>query len=187
MFRFFVEELGRKQVCKMLDIQPQTLRRWLNGRGAIPRMAMMAIYWETQYGKSLIHTDQVNEIRILYRRICILQEQFQRAKEIVTGLRRLQTGTANEAIFEELACFPELPPDTYGAIPPRLIGSHPEADKPRIPTPKVPAKPSAGAKADVIDGLKELLHCLIGQPEVFRPVHPLNCPVFHWWKWYPQQ
>lgn len=116
VFRLFVHELGRKRVCQMLDITKVTLERWLKGTSPIPKMAMRAIYWETQYGRSLIETDQVNEIRLLFRRVCILQDQFQRAKEIVTGLRRLQTGTANEAIFEELASFPDLPPDTYGAI-----------------------------------------------------------------------
>lgn len=115
IFRLFVHELGRKRICEICDIQKLTLERWLKGTSPIPKMAMRAVYWETQYGKSLIETDQVNEIRLLYRRVCILQEQFQRAKDIVTGLRRLQSGTANEAIFEELASFPELPPDTYGA------------------------------------------------------------------------
>lgn len=148
VFRLFVEELGRKRVCKMLDIHPQTLRRWLNGRGPIPRMAMMAMYWETQYGKSLVHTDQVNEIRLLYRRICILQEQFQRAKDIVTGLRRLQTGTANEAVFEELERLQELPPDIYGAIHARVIGSQIAADTANTPTTgKTSQKPSASARA----------------------------------------
>ena len=80
-------------------------------------MAMLAMYWETQYGRSLIDADQVNEIRILYRRVRILQGQFQRAKDIVTERRKLQTCAANEAIFDELTNFTDLPTDTYGSIP----------------------------------------------------------------------
>src|SRR3990167_7375409 len=114
LFRMFVDELGGpKKVCKFLDVTERTVWRWLATEN-VPRAQVLALYWETKYGRSQIFTDQVNEIRLLYRKVCILQEQYVRAKEIVTGLRRLNAGTANEAIFEELATCHELPPDTYG-------------------------------------------------------------------------
>lgn len=102
VFSMFVDELGQETACKMLEVHRTTMRRWLRGAVPVPRMAVLALYWETKYGRSLIETDQVNEIRILYRQVKILEEQYLRAKEIVTGLRRLHTGTANEPLFEEL-------------------------------------------------------------------------------------
>jgi hypothetical protein len=114
----FVHELGgTKPVAKFLHVTERTVFRWLE-KGKVPRAAVLALYWETQYGRSQIFTDQVNEIRLLYRRVCILQDQYARAKDIVTGLRKLHAGTANEPFFDDLSTFTELPPDTYGAITP---------------------------------------------------------------------
>ncbi len=101
-FEMFVHELGMARVSTILEVTPATVRRWMRGTTAVPRMAVLALYWETQYGRSLIESEMVNEIRLLYQRNRILQEQFTRAKDIVTGLRRLHAGTANEPIFEEL-------------------------------------------------------------------------------------
>jgi hypothetical protein len=83
-------------------------------------MAVLALFWESRYGRSLIDTDQVNEIRILYRRIHHLEAQYVKAKEIVTGLRRLHTGTANEAYFDDLIPFETMPLDTYGTTSQKL-------------------------------------------------------------------
>jgi hypothetical protein len=102
VFHAFVHELGGpKSVSRFLGVTERTVWRWLS-EGNVPRAAVLALYWETQYGRSQIFTDQVNEIRELYRRVCLLQEQYTRAKDIVAGLRKLQTGGANEPIFEEL-------------------------------------------------------------------------------------
>ena len=102
LFEMFVHEIGKERVCSMLDVHSTTLLRWLRGASPVPRMAVLALYWETQYGKSMIDTDQVNEIRLLYQRIHAHEAQYTKAKDIVAGLRRLHTGTANEPIFEEL-------------------------------------------------------------------------------------
>ena len=118
LLQAFVHELGGpKHVAKFLHVTERTVWRWLS-TGKVPRATVLALYWETQYGRSQIFTDQVNEIRLLYRRVCLLQEQFDRAKSIVAGLRKLHAGSANEAIFEEMASFAELPPDTYGVLTP---------------------------------------------------------------------
>lgn len=76
-------------------------------------MAVLALYWETQYGKALIDSDQVNEIRLLYSRIHLLEAQFSKARDIVIGLRRMHTDTANEAYFEELPAIANFELDTY--------------------------------------------------------------------------
>lgn len=101
-FQMFVHELGMTRVSKILEVTPATIRRWMRGTTQVPRMAVLALYWETQYGRSLIESEMVNEIRLLYQRNRILQEQFTKAKDMVTGLRRLHAGTANEPLYEEL-------------------------------------------------------------------------------------
>jgi hypothetical protein len=118
LMRTFVQEMGGPQkVAKFLQVTERTVFRWLE-KGKVPRAAVLALYWETQYGRSAMFTDQVNEIRSLYRQVHLLHGQYARAKDIVAGLRKLHTGGANEPIFEEMARDMELPRDTYGAIAP---------------------------------------------------------------------
>lgn len=102
LLRTFIDELGGiKAVHKYLGVSERTVYQWLfNGRA--PRAAVLALYWESKYGRSQIFADQVNEIRYLYSQTRLLHEQYQRAKDIITGLRALHSGSANEAFFDEL-------------------------------------------------------------------------------------
>lgn len=114
-FRMFMDELGGpKAVGKYLGVSERTVHSWLAGDREPPRAAVLALFWESQYGRSHIFTDQVNEIRLLYRQVCLLREQFQRAKEIVTGLRAMHAGSANEPWFDELPDFGPLQNPTIG-------------------------------------------------------------------------
>jgi hypothetical protein len=102
VFELFAAELGTVRVCKILDVRQRTVQRWMSGATPVPKMAVLALFWETHYGRSLIESEMINEIRLLYFRNTLLQEQFIKAKDMVAGLRRLHTGTANEPLFEEL-------------------------------------------------------------------------------------
>lgn len=118
VFKIFVHELGMVRTCKILDVPEAKVRRWLRNTGVadkhpVPRMAVLALYWETQYGKMLVDSDQVNEIRLLYSRIHVLEAQFSKARDIVAGLRRIHTGTANEAYFDDLPAITNFGLDTY--------------------------------------------------------------------------
>jgi len=102
LLRMFIDELGGVQrVCKHLAVTERTVHRWLS-EGRPPRAAVLALYWESKYGRGHIFSDQVNEIRLLYRQVCVLRDQYQKAKDIVTGLRAMHAGSANEPVFEEL-------------------------------------------------------------------------------------
>lgn len=46
-------------LCRHLDITPQTVRRWKQS-GTAPRMAMLAMYYETPWGHSLINSTAQN-------------------------------------------------------------------------------------------------------------------------------
>lgn len=114
LLRLFVEELGgAKTVHKHLGVSERTMYHWLSS-GRVPRAAVLALFWETQYGRGHIYADQVNEIRQLYAQVCLLREQYQRAKDIITGLRALHAGSANEPLFAELAEWSILRPPRFG-------------------------------------------------------------------------
>lgn len=100
VFKQFVHELaGPAHVAKFLEVSERTVWRWL-AEGSAPKMACLALYWETQYGRSLIDTDHQTELALLRGKVSLLEEQFQRAKDVVTGLKRLHFGTANEPYFD---------------------------------------------------------------------------------------
>jgi hypothetical protein len=100
VFKQFVIELGgHKLVAKKLDVTERTIWRWI-AENSVPKMAVLALFWETQYGQSMIETDQRNEIVILRTRIRILEEQFVRAKDVIAGMRLLNYGTANEPYYD---------------------------------------------------------------------------------------
>lgn len=46
-------------ICRHLDITPQTIRRWRTAETA-PRMAMLAMFYETPWGFSLVNTTAHN-------------------------------------------------------------------------------------------------------------------------------
>jgi len=102
LLRMFIDELGGvKRVHKYLGVTERSVLRWLE-TGRAPRAVVLALYWESKWGRSQIFTDQVNEIRMLYQQLCLLREQYQKAKDIVTGLRAMHAGSANEPVFDEL-------------------------------------------------------------------------------------
>jgi hypothetical protein len=102
MFRLFYKELGMKRVCKILDVNEQTVSRWLREVVQVPKMAVLALYWESMYGRSLIDTDHFNELQMVYGQIRSLEDEVRKQQAVIEGLRQLQYGTANEPYFQKL-------------------------------------------------------------------------------------
>ena len=113
LFVLFMGEFGGPaEVCKYLGVSERTVKNWIS-KGKVPRTAVLALFWESKYGRSEIFADQVTEIRWLYRRVCQLQEQYIKAKDVVAGLKRLHSGAENEAFFDELPTMEDLPKERY--------------------------------------------------------------------------
>jgi hypothetical protein len=83
-------------------------------------MAVLALYWESNHSRSLIDVEHHNELSMLYQRISMLESQMVKAKEIISGLRAQDFGSANEPLFSDLRDFdsyrwsemfrPKIPP-----------------------------------------------------------------------------
>lgn len=120
LFELFMGQCGGiKKVAEFLHVSECTVKTWIE-KESVPRAAVLALYWETNYGRSQMFTGQVNEIRVLYRRICILQDQYTKAKDIITGLRQFQGDTANEPFYEEMPDSAAFPGNSYGLEAPVL-------------------------------------------------------------------
>lgn len=149
LLRMFIDELGGpKKVHKYLDVSERTVWHWLS-TGRVPRAAVLALFWESRWGRSQIFTEQVNEIRLLYQHVCILQDQYQKAKDIVAGLRAIHAGSANEPIFEELPTISATPAPTFSAeaIPPATHDTTPQQPK---------ASPAASVSPRAIQAMQAL-------------------------------
>lgn len=108
LLHLFIQELGGpKTVAKYLDINERTVYAWM-AKGFAPRSAVLALFWESQYGHSLLSTTLRNEVSLLHGQLRVFASQYQRAKDMVTGLRALHSGAANEPLFEELPQLPSL-------------------------------------------------------------------------------
>lgn len=117
-FDTMVHELTLARVSKLLGVEQRTVRRWIR-TGTAPRMAYLSIFWESRWGRSIIDSDHHNETQLMSQRIRILEGQVVKAKDIITGLRRMQYGTANEPLYDDLRDFDHA---TAGTQPKAQIG-----------------------------------------------------------------
>ena len=103
-FKIMLHELTFKRVQKILGVHERTIYTWLK-KERVPRMAMLALFWESSYGRSLVDSSNQYEIHLLNVRIQILEGQIVKAKHIITGLRKFTMGGANEPLFDDLSNF----------------------------------------------------------------------------------
>ncbi|MCZ8093198.1 MAG: hypothetical protein O9331_06895 [Acidovorax sp.] len=147
LLRMFIDELGGiKRVHKYLGVTERSINRWLT-TGRAPRAAVLALYWESKWGRSQIFTDQVNEIRLLYQQVCILQEQYQKAKDIITGLRAMHAGSANEPLFAELPDLSSSRTPTFNTQPPLRTQPTSEAPQEHAPAATVSARAASAMQS----------------------------------------
>lgn len=107
LMRLLMQDMGNaKTIAKYLGVNERTIYTW-KATGRAPRYMVLALFWESKYGHSLLFTTLQNEVSLLHSQLRIFAEQYQRAKDMVTGLRALHSGAANEPLFAEL---PNLPP-----------------------------------------------------------------------------
>jgi DNA-binding transcriptional regulator YdaS (Cro superfamily) len=111
-FALMVHETTMERTSKLLGVHPTTLRRWVRGVSPVPKIAAMALFWETRWGRSVIDCDHLAELNLMRQRVRILERQVVKAKDIITGLRAMQYGTANEPLFDDLRDFDGVTADT---------------------------------------------------------------------------
>lgn len=99
VFKMLIHELTVKRAAMILDVTERSIWRWL-ADGKVSKASVLALFWESHYGQSLIESDQRNEIVLLRARVRILEDQFIRAKDVITGMRLLNYGTANEPLCD---------------------------------------------------------------------------------------
>lgn len=94
--------LPDKQVAHFLGVSASTVKRWREA-GQAPRPVMLALYWETDWGRSAVACDAVNWGRMLHmknmtleRRVNELQAEIKRLKSL---LDTQTAGAANAPLY----------------------------------------------------------------------------------------
>ncbi len=100
-FEVMLHELTMPKVLSILGVKERTVYYWLS-KERVPKAAMHALFWESRYGRSVIDSDHEFEINLMRQQIRILNEQLVKAKHIITGLRQMQYGSANEPLYDDL-------------------------------------------------------------------------------------
>ena len=65
---------NHKQVARHLGVTEQTLKKYIKSEGA-PRAIMLALFWETRWGRSAADTEAANFGAIYYRKAMGLERE----------------------------------------------------------------------------------------------------------------
>lgn len=99
-FRILVDQAGKAHALWILDITPSLLSRYLNGTSRVPRCAVLALYWESNWGRAVIGSHYQTEARFLHLEIGSLKRENAQlrasvAELLVTG----DFGCANDSVM----------------------------------------------------------------------------------------
>lgn len=105
-FSFLYDELGNPAPAKLarhLDVSVRTVLRWIKADHA-PRTALLAMFWETRYGRSAVECRAVNDA-VMQAELarCHRDEARQRLRELEHVLSVGDFGSANSPLANEEA------------------------------------------------------------------------------------
>jgi|GEM_PF-7118911 len=99
-FRNMVFQLGEAKALLLLGVHRTTLRRWLSGSVKVPRYAVLALYWETSWGRALVDADRQYIIALMNYQIEYLRTENDRLIEAIEALENSRKhDAANFPIF----------------------------------------------------------------------------------------
>src|ERR1700739_146585 len=100
-FRLMVRELTEDKALKVLKVHRTTLRRWLGGYARVPHCAVLALYWQTHWGRGVIDSDRQYLIHLLNLRISGLIDENNR---LVKAMAEYETmgafDSANSPVYK---------------------------------------------------------------------------------------
>jgi hypothetical protein len=100
-FTTLVGQIGEERACKILDIHRTTLNRYLAEKTRVPKPCVLALYWESNWGRAVIDSDHRTEIQLLYQKIHFLRMENKRLVKAIDEMEIIADfGTANAPILE---------------------------------------------------------------------------------------
>lgn len=101
IWQTILDDLGRPhpaQIAKTLGVGTRTVYRWNHARQA-PRMARLALFWLTRWGRSQVDCAAVNDCRLAVSYANALELELRQVRaQLAHVLTLADTGAANEPI-----------------------------------------------------------------------------------------
>ena len=88
VFDLLVDDIGLSRSSMLLEVTTRTISRWREGVTPVPRMAVLALYWESQWGRSQIATSHYNEVSTLRGYVEALRAEMARLAAYVQFLEQ---------------------------------------------------------------------------------------------------
>lgn len=101
-FELMVQDLPATpgQLARHLDISPRTMQRYL-AEATAPRAVMLAVFWETRWGRSAADCEAANWAALHFRRAEIAERQNGALRRQLQQLELArQDGAANSPIWK---------------------------------------------------------------------------------------
>jgi hypothetical protein len=99
-FKIMVDQLSEERACSILDIHRTTLRRLLKPDAKVPRAYVVALYWETKWGRGQIDSDHLFELQLLHNKINWLKKENARLVDAMARMEGLlDFGSANSPVL----------------------------------------------------------------------------------------
>jgi hypothetical protein len=118
-FQMLMEDLGTQKALKVLGVPKSTLTRWQRGTLPVPRCAVLALYWSSPLGQSLIDCDHFNEVTTLRALVDALQRDNRRLRDRLAQLGSgINHWCANDLFFD-IDRPPVLSPANVANVAPR--------------------------------------------------------------------
>lgn len=86
------------QIARHLGITRRTLQRYIQADSA-PRAVMLALFWETRWGRSAADTEAANWAALHYRSAMIERRTNEALRRQIDRLQALQHGAANAPLY----------------------------------------------------------------------------------------
>ena len=100
-------QLNQRSLAKYLGVSRETMGRWkIEGRA--PRPAMLALFWESQWGRNLADTSAVNDARRYYgyhealkKEVARLCAEIETLNAEIAELKKGGAGSANSPVYRQ--------------------------------------------------------------------------------------
>lgn len=106
VWQSLVMDLGNphpREIAKVLSLGTRTVYRY-NRTGQAPRVACLALYWLTRWGRSQVATQAANDVQVIAGYASSLEVEVDRLRSELHRVMALNgSGAANDAIQREAA------------------------------------------------------------------------------------
>lgn len=107
-----LDDLGRpapRAVARLLDVHERTVYGW-QAKDEAPRAALLALFWESSWGRQWVHAMAVNDARMAAVSVSVLEAENLRLKGRIAYLERVADyGSANAPTFTPSPMWPDGP------------------------------------------------------------------------------